>query len=793
MVFGADEQDLSSAGRGVETLAELAGLLRALRRRHARRCGERELSYRTLAARTGWSHTAVAEYFTGKTLPPTDRFDVLVDLLGAGPAERGALATARDRVHERRRGDTRPPDPQPDRAAAAPVPRQLPPAVHQFSGRCPELAELTDLVARTPATGPVTVAITGTAGIGKTALALHWAHRMAGRYPDGQLYLDLRGFDPSGAAMPAGEALSQLIDALGVPSQRIPPDLAARAALLRTALAGRRMLIVLDNARDSAQARPLLPGTPGCLVVVTSRNQLPGLVAAAGAHPVTLDLLGPDEATELLLRRVGPHRGQVEPAAVDAIVARCVGLPLALALVAARAATRPRAMLSSLAGELRDARTPLDALDIDEPDGAVRTVFWWSYRALRPAAARLFRLLGLHPGGSVSVWTAAGLAGLPVDGTRPLLAELVLANLLTEHTGGRYHLHDLLHAYATERATAEEPSEQRAAAVHRMIEHYLHTAHHADALLGSQREELILDRHEPGVEPVADRRAALEWFTTEQPVLLAAVPLAVAAGLDATATRLAWTLTTFLDWRGHWTALVEVQRAALAAAERIGDLAFQAYARRGLARAHTRTGRYATAHRHLAAALELHHRCGDPIGQGQTHLSIALVLEREQRYAEALDHARRGLESFGTVDNGRWRARALNVVGWYHALLGDHARALTSCRAALDLLQDFETPADHVYTWDSIGFALHHLNRFDEAIAAYREALRRGRDLGDRHVEAMILDHLGDAHRAAGAVDEARAAWQRAAGLLDELHLPDDLEQVHARLAAIAPRSPQPA
>jgi tetratricopeptide (TPR) repeat protein len=267
----------------------------------------------------------------------------------------------------------------------------------------------------------------------------------------------------------------------------------------------------------------------------------------------------------------------------------------------------------------------------------------------------------------------------------------------------------------------------------------------------------------------------------------------VIAGLDAAATRLAWTLTTFLDWHGHWTALIEVQQTGLAAAERVGDLAFQAHARSGLARAYTRTGRHAAAHRHLAAALELCRRCGDPVGQGQVHLSIALVLEREGRYAEALDHARRGFERFGTVDSDRWKGRALNVVGWYHALLGDHARALTSCRAALELLQDFEALADHVNTWDSIGFAQYHLNHFDEAITSFREALDRCRDLGDRHVEAMILGHLGDAHRAAGAIDEARAAWQRAAGLLDELHLPDDLEQIHARLAAIGPRSPLPA
>ncbi|MDG9673901.1 tetratricopeptide repeat protein [Micromonospora sp. DH14] len=311
---------------GAQTPDDLAGLLRALRRRHARHQGGGELTYRQLAVRTGWSHTAIAEYLTGKTLPPTDRLDALVRLLGATPVEQGALATARDRIAERRRRAPR----RPHRM----VPRQLPADVATLVGRDDELAVLDTLVAAP--TALVIAAISGTAGVGKTALAVHWAHRVADRFDDGQLYLNLRGFDPRGQALSTAKALHCLLGSLGVPAARVPTDLDARAALYRSALAGRRILLVLDNARDVEQLRPLLPGTPTAMVLVTSRNQLTALVGLDGAHPIPLGPLSRDAAGRLLTDRLGAQRVAAEPEAAEAIIAACARLPLALIVVAAR-------------------------------------------------------------------------------------------------------------------------------------------------------------------------------------------------------------------------------------------------------------------------------------------------------------------------------------------------------------------------------------------------------------------------------------------------------------------------
>nr|BFE76118.1 hypothetical protein GCM10020092_094190 [Actinoplanes digitatis] len=359
-------------------------------------------------------------------------------------------------------------------AAEAYVPRQLPLDVRGFTGREAELSTLDEFLDE--ADGLLVAVVSGTAGVGKSTLAVHWAHEVRDRFPDGQLHVNLRGFDPGGPPAAPAEVLRGFLEALGVPSQRIPGDVPAQAALFRSRLTGRRMLILLDNAADAAQVRPLLPGEAGCLALVTSRASLSGLVATEGARPLRLDTMSGAEGRELLARRVGEHRIKDDPDAVDRILTACAGLPLALAITAARAATHPSFSLGTVAAELTEARTRLDALADSDPATDVRAVFSWSYRTLDPAGARLFRLLGLLPGPDAGINAVASLAGMRTDEVRPLLALLIQANLLAEQPAGRYGCHDLLRAYARELTDRIDPEADRRAATHRVLDFYLHTA-----------------------------------------------------------------------------------------------------------------------------------------------------------------------------------------------------------------------------------------------------------------------------------------------------------------------------
>ncbi|MFD4601564.1 BTAD domain-containing putative transcriptional regulator [Streptomyces sp. NPDC058464] len=365
----------------------------------------------------------------------------------------------------------------PDLPSVAPA--QLPPALPVFVGRAPQLNRLRALLDDASAGGggaaPAVVisTITGPAGVGKTALAVHLAHEAADRFPDGQLYVDLRGFEPAGRPTRPQDALRGFLDALGTPTARTPEGLDARAALYRSLAAGRRLLVLLDNARDAAQVRPLLPGTPGCLVLVTSRNRLGGLVSADGAHPLTLGTLTPAEARSALALRIGAGRVATEPRAAEEIVRLTARLPLALAVVAARAADRPTFPLAALAAQLRAARGGLEAFRDADPALDVRAVFSWSYDALGAAAARMFRLLSLHPGPELTVQAGAALAGVPVSRARALLVELADAHLVTERTPGRYTCHGLLRTYATELVRATESEDERRASLRRMLDHSL--------------------------------------------------------------------------------------------------------------------------------------------------------------------------------------------------------------------------------------------------------------------------------------------------------------------------------
>ena len=661
--------------------------------------------------------------------------------------------------------------------APAPSPAQLPLDVHGFTGRAEALAQL-DRTLQGSAEQPTAVvisAIAGTAGVGKTALAVHWAHRITDRFPDGQLYVNLRGFDPSGSVVAPAEALRGFLDALEVPSHRVPSTIEAQATLYRSLLTGRRMLVVLDNARDAEQVRPLLPGSATCLVLVTSRNQLTSLVAAEGAQPLPLDLLTRDEARQLLVRRLGEARLAAEPAAVDEVIDACAGLPLALTIVAARAVTNPKRPLGSLARELHEARNRLDVLDAGDPTADVRSVFSWSYRMLSPGPARLFRLLSVHPGPDIGVEAAASLAGLTTDAVRPVLTALVAAHLLTEHVTGRYANHDLLRVYSAELAERTDSEEDRRDALRRALDHYLRTAHAAALLVDPQREPILSDQPVPGVtpDPLADRAEALAWFAATHATLLAAIRSAAAAGFDTHTWQLAWTVTDHLQRQGHWNDQLAVHSAALDAAVRLHDWSAQSRAHRHLARAYTLLARYDDAQIHHRSALDLSRELGDHNGQAQTHMNLSALYTRQGLHRKALGHSQQALELFRAAGRVGGQARSLNMVGWNLVNLGDFEEAVTSCQQALVLLSEIDDRYGEAVTWDTLGYAYSHLGDHRQAIACYQRFYELFPDFDDHYDKAHALVRLGDSHLALGETGPARDVWRRALAIFEELDHPD--------------------
>jgi tetratricopeptide (TPR) repeat protein len=654
----------------------------------------------------------------------------------------------------------------------------LPLDVYGFAGRSAQLAQL-DAILHSGADQPSAVVITtlsGTAGIGKTALAVHWAHRVRDRYPDGQLYLNLRGFDPAGSAVHPAQAVRTFLDALGVPADRIPADHDAQVGLYRSELANRRILVVLDNARDAAQVRPLLPGSPTTTVLITSRNQLASLVVAEGAHPLTMDLLSPAESRELLTRRLGHERVAREPAAVRGIIASCARLPLALAIAAARAAIDPELPLAALAADLAAARGTLDALTGEDPTTDARAVFSWSYRALSAPAARLFWQLGLHPGPDSSLAAAASLAGLPSARVRATIAELSSTHLITEHRPGRYAMHDLLRAYAAEQV------EDRTAAIRRLLDHYLRTAEGAATLVNPLRERLELPPPDPDVtvEALADPAGALAWFGAERAGLVAAVALAGRARLDTYAWQLARSLITYLDGQGHWLDALACQRIAIEAATRLGDQQALARAHRLLALTHLRLGQYDNASAEVGRALELSVALGDVLGQARCEDLLSTTYNRQGNHVDALTHARRALALYTQAGHAAGQAVVLNSIGWLHAHLGNHELALSHCEQALELQREIDDQAGAADTLDSIGYAHHCLGRYAQAIGAYEAALALYGEIGDRNLAAETLIRLGDSQEASGDLTAASRTWHRAAAIFDELDRPD--QQLRDRL-----------
>ncbi|MBX6751249.1 MAG: tetratricopeptide repeat protein [Micromonosporaceae bacterium] len=748
----------------VRTVPELARLLRLLRRREARNRDGAALTYRELAAKTGWSHAIIGEYLAGTALPPTDRFDQLIQILGATRSELGPLATARDRVEELRR---------PSRAASAAsatrsaerVPRELPAPVPGFVGRRPQLSELNRIAASAGTeTGLPIAAICGGGGVGKTALAVHWAHRRAADFPDGQLYIDLRGFSAR-EPVAAVDALGRFLNALGVEPDRIPSGVDERASRYRTMLAGRRMLVVLDNAVSAEHVRPLLPGSATCMVVVTSRDSLAGLVAADGAQRIQLDVLAESDGINLL-RALLPDRVDAQPKEASALVHLCGGLPLALRVAAEVAASRPDEPLSEIVAELGADQDRLELLDAGDGPNTLRAVLSWSYRRLSPGAARLFRLFGVEPGPDLSLAAAASLAGVSLSTGRRLVGELTRAHMLAEVSPGRYAPHQVLRAYARE-LLHDEAAHDRRPAMRRLLDHYVHTADRADRVLDPTRSRIDLVEMSPGAVvgdfPTAAKAKA--WFCAERQSLLAAARLGRDYGFADHAWQLAWTMATYLDRSAGWLDWAAVNTVALQATD---DPAALAQAHAGLAQASARLGLFDVAEEHWQRCADQFARAGDPLGEAAVATQLADLYVRAGRSDEAVKTARRAVELYRAQGDEVGLAGALTNAGYCHAVAGDYDRALAECGEALELWRRRGHPSAAASTLDSLGFLYRRMGRYDEAERYYRQALAAHRERGDRLQEATVLRHLAEIHEQAGQETLASDERQAAASILDD-------------------------
>ena len=806
---------LVEAAAAVQSLAELAELLRALRRRHARAHRDSSLTYRELAQRSGWSQAAIAEYFTGRTLPPTDRFDALLEVLGAATSEQRALAGARDRVEENQRRarprrparPARPAAPSAPAASTAPsapdtrsdstqpqarpvtAPRQLPGDTALFTGRDDELGQLLALTERTlaeqtPGAAAIAV-IDGMGGIGKTALAVHAGHRLAPHFPDGQLFLDLYGFAPDRPAREPGDALAELLSALGVPPQRIPAQTEARAALYRDRLALTRTLVVLDNAADEAQVRPLVPAAAGCLVLVTSRRRLK---AFDDAVPLPLDVLPPDLAVTLLRRaaRVHSPSNPAQDARWERAAELCGHLPLALAIAGALLRTGGKAWdLQRLIDRLT-ARRPGDELaGYTDETRSLTAVFGLSYRQLPEQERLLLRRLGLLPGAEIDAHAAAALLDADPDAADRLLEHLADHSLLIGADPGRYRVHDLVHAHARSLAVNLDPDPERAAARDRLLHYYAYTAQTA-SLLVARYPRPEPDGEAPAHVPeLPDPDAARAWLRAELPNLTAAHAHARGRGLAEHELALAAGMAEILRADGPWNRCLEIHQAAAETARRCGRSASAAQATaltdlgrvrfvsddypgageahaqaleiyralghrlgeanslHGLGRVRYLSGDYPAAHSTLTRALEIYRVLGHRLGEASALAELARVGSVTGDFPEAEDAATQALEIYREIGHRQGEATVLGDLGVLRSLAGDYRGAGEATRMALDIYSRSGIRHGEAVALTGLGRVCYMLGDYPGATDALARALEIYEEIGSRQGWANALTHLG--------------------------------------------------
>jgi tetratricopeptide (TPR) repeat protein len=652
-------------------------------------------------------------------------------------------------------------------AVRASVPRQLPPLGRHFVGRAGEREQL-DAFADAAAAEAGTVIITalaGMGGIGKTALALRWAHEIAERFPDGQLHVNLHGFDPQAQVEPT-IALYGFIQALGVPSSGIPSELEARTALYRSLVAGRRLLVVLDNARSAEQVRPLLPTSPGCLVIVTSRNRLDGLAVREGAQRIALDVLPETDALALLGRRIATERLRADPVAARSLIDLCGRLPLALSIAAARAANQPTMSLRHLVNHLRAERTRLDAFDLGESDLDVRAVFSWSYRAVTPAAARLFRLIGVHPGPDIDSDACAALAD--DRGPAQLLTELTTAHLLEEYRPERFRLHDLLRVYARERAILDETPPRLQAAITAMVDYYLSETLAACDRIQPYRFRASQTPTDAGPGTAAND-AAMTWFGDTAPTILAMIDLAADHKFAPQVGRLAWAITPFLNRAALRHERAAVHNTALRAAREARDRGAVTDALAELARALARLERPDEAVTLLDEAAELADKLDDERRRLTVHLAYSRVFDQAGRHAEALEHAQSAWTLAQQQPDDLRRADVLTNIARQQTALGLASDALPLAEQALRLYQDAEHPDGQAGALVTLGLCQTVLGHHADAIASFERCLAIDREIDSRYWIAHALDHLGGLYQTTGHDDRAFSAWQEAMSIFEVL------------------------
>ncbi len=673
-----------------------------------------------------------------------------------------------------------------DQTTGRVVPRELPALAAHYVGRAAEHAYLTGLLDQRgePTPGTLVIsAIGGTAGVGKTALAVHWAHQAAEQFPDGQLYVNLRGYDPA-QPVPATDVLARFLRSLGEPGQHIPREEDERAARYRSLLAGKRMLIILDNAGSADQVRPLLPGNPACRVIVTSRDALAGLVARDGATRLDVDALPLEDAVALLRALIGA-RVDAEPAAAAELAGQCCRLPLALRVAAELAADRPAMPLAGLVDELADLRTRLDLLEADgDPGTGMRAVFSWSYRHLHNEDARTSRLLGLHPGPDIEAYAAAALTGMTVRQAHRALDVLARAHLLCRAPSSRHGMHDLLRAYARELTATLDTEQEQHAALTRLFDHYLYTAATAmDTLFPAERNRRPrIPRPATPVPPLADPAAAREWLDSERATLMAAVAYTADHDWPAHATRLAATLFRYLYSGGHLPEALTVSSHALSTARRTGDLTAEATALSQIGSVDGQQGRLRKAAERHWRALALLRAAGDRAGEAHALGNLGLPEPALGRYKQAARHHQEALAISHDIGDRQGEGNTLGRLSAIDLRLSRYQRAAGYFQQALALFREMGDASGEAEGLISLGEVYLRLGRYEQAAGNFEHALAMSRELSDRVLQANAHSGLARTYQAGGDSLQARHHWQEALTCYTAIGAPEALE-IRARLA----------